>query len=172
VSARLNAVENSKQAYTLARTSVERRLREAMKSELANLQTQVDIAVRYAYDSGESKASILRALHTKNWGTVIESLERTAGVTEIKGVSEQDKMFKMTAKNVVLVTYKNHGPSNYSGSSSFAVKKLDDGKYLFISESPLWNEDFSVRNDVVAVLDGVNDNFYYEELSKWILETG
>jgi len=28
-----------------------------------------------------------------------------------------------------------------------------------------------VRNDVVAVLDGVKDGFYYEELCEWISGT-
>lgn len=171
MSARLNAVENSKQAYVIARKSMESRLRQRLNDELLNLQTQLDIAVRYAYDSGESKASILRALQTKNWGTVLASLERTAGVAEAKGVSEQDKMFKMISGDTVMVSYENNGPSKYSGVASFTVKKLDDGSHLFLSLDKLWSDDYKVRNDVVAVLDGVKDGFYYEELSAWISQT-
>jgi predicted PP-loop superfamily ATPase len=61
-SARLSAVNKAKQAYVMAKTTLEQRLREQMREELSNLQTQIDIAVRYAYDSGESKADILRAM--------------------------------------------------------------------------------------------------------------
>jgi hypothetical protein len=79
--ARLDAVSKAKQAYVLAKSTLEQRLREQMKTELANIQTQMDIAVRYAFDAGESKADILRALGTKDYGTLNASLERTQGVT-------------------------------------------------------------------------------------------
>ena len=168
MSARLNAVENAKHAYVVARATLEKRLRESLNEELVNLQTQVDIVVRYAFDSGESKASILRALGTKNWATVLESLKRTEGVAEIAGESEQDKMYSMMDSETVVVSYDSHGPSKYSGEASFTVKQLDDGSYLFLSLDPLWSEDFRTRNDVVAVLDGVKDGFYYEELVEWV----
>jgi hypothetical protein len=74
----------------------------------------------------------------------------------------------MLGEDVVFVTYHNHGPSGYSGRASFTVKKLDDRSYLFLSLDKLWSDDYTVRNDVVAVLDGVKDGFYYEELSTWV----
>jgi hypothetical protein len=48
------------------------------------------------------------------------------------------------------------------------AKKLDDGRYLFLALDPLWSDDYKVRNDVVAVLDGTTDGFYYEDLVLWI----
>ena len=165
---RLSAVSKARQNYLIAKTTLEQRLKEQMRDELANLQTQIDIAVRYAYDSGESKADILRALGTKFYGAVNESLERTSGVNETVGDDPYNQIFSMMGDDVVVVSYDKHGPKQYSGEASFTVKKLDDGSYLFLSLDPLWSEDYRTRNDVVAVLDGVKDGFYYEELCEWI----
>ena len=166
--ARLSAVSKAKQTYVSMKTTLEQRLREQMFGELSAIQTQVDIAVRYAYDAGEKKSDILRALGTKNYNTVNESLERTSGVVEVVGDDPYDQIFTMADSETVVVSYENHGPSKYSGEASFTVKQLDDGSYLFLSLDPLWSEDFRTRNDVVAVLDGKQDGFYYEELSEWI----
>jgi len=168
--ARLDAVSKSKQAYVLAKTTLEQRLRDQMREELLNIQTQLDMAVRYAYDSGESKKSILRALGTSNYNTVYESLARTTGVAEVVGDNPLDAMYTMMGDDVVVVSYDKHGPKQYSGEASFNVKKLDDGSYLFLSFDPLWSDDYRTRNDVVAVLDGVKDGFYYEELSEWMTD--
>jgi hypothetical protein len=170
--AKLSAVNKAKQAYVVAKTSLEQKLREQMRAELANLQTQIDIAVRFAYDSGESKADIMRALGTTNYHTVNECLERTSGVAEIVGDNPLDSVYSLVGKDVVVATYDRHGPQEYSGEASFTVKKLDDGSYLFLSLDPLWSEDYRTRNDVVAVLDGVKDGYYYEELCEWMSQIG
>lgn len=171
MNARLDLVANSKQAYVLAKTTAEQRLREQMREELQNLQTQIDIAVRYAYDAGESKAKILRALGTKDYGTLNDSLARTSSVSEIAVVNELDSCYTMIGEDTVVVNYDKHGPNQYSGEASFMVKKLDGGGYLFLSFDPLWSDDYKVRNDVVAVLDGVKDGYYYEELCSWLTKS-
>jgi hypothetical protein len=169
---RLDAVTRAKQAYVVAKTTLEARLRDEMRKEMANLQTQVDIAVRYAFDSGESKADILRALGTKFYGTLNDSLERTHAVTEIVGANPLDNVYWYMGDDVIGVTYDNHGPNQYSGSARFTAKKLDDGSFLFLSLERLWSDDYKTRNDVVAALDGKTDGFYYEELMSWIRQSG
>jgi hypothetical protein len=168
MNARLDAVNKAKQAYVLAKTTLESRLREQLKDELSNIQTQMDIAVRYAYDAGESKADILRALGTKDYGTLNASLERTAGVAEVVGRDVLDDVYTMLDGNVLAVRYDRHGPASYSGEAEFDVKRLDDGSVLFLSRTSLWSDDYTTRNDVVAVLDGVKDGFYYDEASAWV----
>jgi len=168
---RLDAVTRAKQAYVVAKTTLEARLRDELRKEMANLQTQIDIAVRYAFDSGESKADILRALGTKFYGTLNESLERTRAVTEIVGRNPLDDAYSLDV-DTVTVTYRDHGPNHVTGSAKFFVKKLDDGSYLFLSLDPLWSDDYKTRNDVVAALDGKNDGFYYEELVSWMRQSG
>jgi hypothetical protein len=67
------------------------------------------------------------------------------------------------------VSYVNHGPSKANGSASFQMKTLDDGKLFLIALNPLWNEDYTVRNDAVAFLDGKLDGFYYDEVVAWLV---
>lgn len=167
VSARLDAVSKAKRAYVMAKTTLEARLREQMRSELANLQTQIDIAIRYAVDSGESKADVLRALGTKDYNTLKSSLERTHGVAEIVGADPLANVYSLD-RDVLEVRYVNHGTQKYNGEAFFSVKRLDDGKILLLSSTPLWSDDYTVRNDAVMALDGKSDGEYYEEVVAWI----
>jgi hypothetical protein len=168
VNARLDAVTRAKKAYVIAKTTLEARLREQMWQELNNIQTQIDIAVRYAIDAGESKASVLRALGTKDYNTINASLERTQGVTEVVGVNPLDSVFE-TDGDILTVNYVNHGSQRYTASASFDIKLLDNGRILFLSRVPLWDETYTVRNHAVAVLDGQSDGEYYEEAVGWML---
>jgi hypothetical protein len=170
-SARLDAVMKAKQAYVAARTTLEARLREQLKEELSNLQTQIDIAVRYAVDSGESKADVLRALGTKDYATINSSLERTRGVSEVVGVNPLDRVYSLAVVDGVerlTANYVDHGSMRYTGDALFTVKRLDDGEVLFLSETPLWSDDYTKRNDVVVALDGRSDGEYYYEASEWV----
>ena len=167
----LNAVQKARQAFVVARTTLEARLREQMREELANLQTQVDIAVRYAYDSGESKASIMRAMGTKDYNTMNASLERTQGVAQIVGADPLADVYSLQVvgdDTYIQVDYVNHGDDKLNGKAIFEVKYLDNGGILLLADRPLWNEDYTVRNDAVAVLDGKLDGYYYEEAVDWI----
>lgn len=169
MNARLDAVSKAKQAYVLARTTLEQRLRESLAQELANLATQVDLAVRYAHDAGESKASIMRSLGTKDYHTLNASLERTLLVSEIVGDDPLDKVYDFdTEAGTLSVTYANHGPSAITGIAFFDVKKMDDGSTWFMSRNSLWNEDYTVRNEVVAALDGRQDGYYYDEAVRYV----
>jgi hypothetical protein len=79
-----------------------------------------------------------------------------------------DAVYSLTDDNVLVVNYDNHGPFGHSGSASFDVKLLDDGTYLFLSRTPLWSDDYKTRNNVVVVLDGVKDGYYYDEACGWL----
>ena len=168
LSKNLDAVSKARQAFIVARTTLEARLREQMREELTNLQTQVDIAVRYAYDSGESKASIMRAMGTKDYNTMNASLERTQGVAQIVGADPLADVYQLH-NGWMNVNYVNHGPDKLNGLASFDIKHLEDGKILLLAiDARLWNEDYTIRNDAVAVLDGKTDGYYYEEAIEWV----
>jgi hypothetical protein len=170
--ARLDAVTKTKTAYVMAKATAEARLRELLANEMSNLQTQIDIAVRYAYDNGETKAAILRALGTKDYGTLNASLERTAGVAQIVGASWLDDVYSLLdGGKYLMVEYDSHGSRLVDGVATFEVVHTVDGRIMFSTVTPLWNEDYTVRNDVVAALDGVFDGEYYEEASHWMLST-
>lgn len=171
VSQKLDAVAKAKQAYVIARHTLEQRLRDQMRDELQNLQTQIDLTVRYAVDSGESKAAVLRALGTKDYATLNACLERTGGITEIVGKDPLENVYSLQedfGSKYLQVNYVNHGPDNFNGEAIFEIKELENGSVLFLADRPLWNDTYTVRNDAVAVLDGRTDGFYYEEAVTWV----
>lgn len=168
--ARLDAVAKAKTAYVIAKTTLEARLREQLREELINAQTQIDIAVRYAYDAGEKKADILRALGTKDYHTLNASLERTHGVVEVVGDDPLDEVFTITSshgKPILTANFYKFGPNEYSGEARFTVARTN-GQWFLWAETPLWNEDYTVRNDTVVALDGVTDGWYYEKVVEWL----
>lgn len=167
--AKLDAVTKAKGAYVLAKSTLEARLRDELREELRKLNSQLDIAIRYAYDDGHSKAEILRALGTKDFYTLKNSLERTQGVVEEVGVSPLDSVYSIDAVTRQLwVRYDAHGPMEITDDAVFDVKVMDDGSTWFMAATPLWSEDYTVRNDIVAALDGKQDGYYYEEALAWV----
>jgi len=125
--------------------------------------------VRYAFDNGASKSSILRAMGTKDFYTVQKCLDRTDAVNKIEAGDTLRTMYAMDdATGQMWVRYDNHGPLQITGDAVFDVRVLDDKTTWFMSASPLWNDDYSVRNDVVAALDGKQDGYYYEEAKAWL----
>ena len=163
----LDAVMKARSAYIMAKRTLEAKLREQLNHEISNLQTQVDIAVRYAHNSGASKSSILRAMGTKDFYTLQHCLDRTQAVTEVIGTDPLDATYSLDG-NVLTVHYLNHGPVTIGGTASFDVKKMDDGTTWFMARDPLWTDDYTVRNHVVAALDGQQDGYYYTEAMAWL----
>lgn len=168
-SAYLDAVSKARSELVIARATLEHRLREQLEEQLANMQAQVDLAVRYAYDHGHSKGQILSAMGAKYYGMVNDSLARTEGVSEIVGDDPLADVYSLEG-DVLTVRYEKHGPRELTGEAEFLFKKMLDGGYMFLSRTPLYNEDYSVRNDVVGALDQRQDGPYYEEALEWVLE--
>ena len=167
MNADLDAVMQAKQRYVIAKTTLEQRLRDELSKQLGNMKAQVDVAIRYAHDSGANKAEILRALGTKDYRTVYDSLERTQGVERVEGIDPLDSTYLLDGL-VLSVSYANHGPLTVNGSASFDVKKMDDGTTWLMARDPLWTDGYTLRNDVVAALDGQQDGFYYKEAMTWL----
>jgi|GEM_PF-5731293 len=169
MSAYLDAVSKAKQRYVAAKITLEQRLRTQLKEEMHSLQTQVDIAVRYAFDNHSSKADIMRALGTKDYHTVYASLDRTKHIEEITGENPLDSVYSYDPETKLLeVTYVNHGPKDITGTASFKFAEFDDGKKFFLSQTALWNDDYTERNGVVAALDQTDSGHYYDEALVWL----
>lgn len=166
----LDAVTKSKTAYVTAKTTLEARLRERLKEELSNLQTQVDIAVRIAYNSGESKADIMRAMGTKDYHTLNAALARTEAVEEIRGDDPLGNVYALDG-DVLTVDYLKHGVGELTGKARFTVKRLADGEIMLDPIDSLWNDDYTIKNQVVAVLGGRFEGEYYEEAIEWLTNT-
>ena len=168
-SAHLDAVTKARTELVMAKATLEARLREQLEEQLHNMQSRLDLTVRYAYDAGHSKAQILQAMGAKYYGIVNESLERTEGLEEIVGRDPLDSVYELDeARGALTVRYDEHGPSLVSGEATFEIKYMHDGTMLLFAHTPLWNEDYTQKNDVVAVLSNVNEGYYYEEAVAWL----
>lgn len=169
IDAKLDAITKARSAYVLARATLEAKLRDQLRAELMNLQTQIDIAVRYAHDAGASKASILRAMGIKDYGTVKASLARTEGVSEVLGQDPLDRIYSYNEETGEFVAnYNLHGPQSITGSARFTFTVMQDGTKWFMPIDPLYNSDYSVRNDVVFAIGNRQDGHYYEEALHWV----
>ena len=169
MNADLDAVMQAKQRYVIAKTTLEQRLRDELNKQLDLIKAQVDVAIRYAHDSGANKDEILRALGTKDYRTVYDSLERTQGVERVEGIDPLDSLYTYDPnESTLIVKYDNHGPLDVTGVAGFTIKKMDDGTVWFMAQDRLWSDDYTVRNDVVAALDGKQDGFYYDEAMAWL----
>ena len=167
--AELNAVTKTKQKYVIAKTTLEQRLREDLMRQLDSIQSQLDVSIRYAYNAGANKAEILRALGTKDYRTLYDSLARTEHVVAIEGVDPLDVMYQFNEiDSTLFVNYTGHGPMNITGTAEFTAKQVEDGSVWYFAITPLWNEDYTVRNDIVSALDGRQDGFYYDEALDWV----
>jgi hypothetical protein len=91
-------------------------------------------------------------------------------VAQIVGADPLAEVYELV-DGVLFVNYVNHGVDKFNGQASFEIKRLDDGKILLLARDSLWNEDYTVRNDAVAVLDGKTDGFYYEEVIEWLQQS-
>lgn len=167
--AHLDAITKARSAYVLARATLEAKLREQLKHELSNLQTQVDLTVRYASNAGASKADMLRAMGIKDYGTLNASLERTQAVEEVVGEDPLDRVYTYDSiTGEFTANYRNHGPDGLTGQATFDYRILQDRTKWFMSRDSLWSEDYTVRNDAVAALDNKQDGYYYQEAVSWI----
>ena len=168
-SAHLDAVAKARTELVLAKATLEARLREELEEQLHNMQSRLDLTVRYAYDAGHSKAQILQAMGAKYYGIVNESLERTEGVDEIVGSDPLDSVYELDdERGALVVTYHKHGPAEISGEAMFEIKYMHDGSVLFFAHTPLWNDDYTEKNEVVAKLSNMTEGYYYEEAVQWV----
>lgn len=166
----LDAVTRARSEFVVARATLESRLREQLEAEMMNLQSKVDIAVRYAYDNGHSKSQILSAMGSKYYGMVNDSLERTEGISETKGIDPLDRVYSLDGEELT-VKYVDHGPSHITATARFIVRYLAGGEVMLDPIDQLWDESFTVKNDAVAVLGGRFDGYYYEEALSWLTNT-
>lgn len=171
-SAYLDAVTRARSELAVAKATLEARLREELEKNLSNLQARLDIAVRYAYDNGHSKAQILQAMGSKYYGIVNESLERTSNLEDSQGATPLGSVYQYDKEtNVLVVNYVNHGPENITGNATFDYKVLDDGTQWFMARESLWNDDYTERNEAVSALNSRQDGYYYEEALQWVIDS-
>ena len=157
-------------AFKSYREGVEEELRKLRIEKLAAEQASIEHIIVRAMAEGATLGQIKRAYGTKDHRTIANIV--AARAMEIKALANARReekaktdWFKLS-DDLVLV-------EREDGAARFTWAEVDD-KIMFTTEEPLWNEDFTVRNEAVALLDGKteDDNEEAGILAKAIRQRG
>lgn len=129
------------------------------------LEVQLDRAVRDAKDADCKIAWIQEAYPTQDYGTIRRILDRTPSVVAARAEAEVAERYRWHEDETVTVTYHNFGPENVSGVADFEYVTLDEGMPMLSSVET------DEGNDVIRVLDGRLDGFYYDDMLDWARRT-
>lgn len=155
--ATLEQLSERRLSFKAYRETVEEELRQLRLQKLAAEQASIEHLVVKAVAEGATLGQVKRAYGTKDHRTIATIV--TARAAEIEAIRQS----KLTAKaktedwfqlggvpGLALVTIGDH-QAYYSWSEV-------DGELMFTTESPLWNDDFTIKNEAVALLDGKTES--------------
>lgn len=166
------------QQLRLARLVLEEEARKKIDLALTDHRLELAVAVREAYNAKQNKSAIGRALHSKDRRTIDELLALTEGV---EVVVEEPKGFADVVPELRPNTRFNYDPATGllkvregDTEAMFTVDYWEGGQIYLFSQTNLWSEGYTKRNDIVFLLDGKNlvekENKLAAELLPYIRE--
>lgn len=160
-------------AFKSYREGVEEELRKLRIEKLAAEQASIEHIIVKAMAEGATLGQIKRAYGTKDHRTIANIVTaRAAEIEALQNAKREEKAatdwfsFGLPGDDRVTVV-RDVDVAVYNWSEV-------DGKIMFTTEEPLWNEDFTIRNEAVALLDGKteDDNKEAGILAKAIRQRG
>lgn len=150
----LEALAERRLAFKSYRESVEEELRKLRIEKLAAEQASIEHLVVKAMAEGATLGQVKRAYGTKDHRTIATIVTaRAAEIEALQNAKREEKVktgwFKVV-DDLILV-------EREDGAARFTWTEVDD-KIMFTTEEPLWNEDYTVRNEAVALLDGKTED--------------
>lgn len=147
----LQELAEGRAAYKTRRARIDEELRTLRAEKLAAEQAAIEQIIVRAMAEGATLGQIKRAYGTKDHRTISDIV--TSRADEIQAVRDAreakrkatEDWFKIREDNI-LVTINGH-------EAFFTYTNVDD-VIMFTTDTPLWNEDFSIKNEAVAILDG------------------
>lgn len=137
-------------AFKAYREQVEEEARKFRADRLATEQSSIDHLVARAAAEGATLGQIKRAYGTKDHRTVANIVQAKRAEIEALREAKADEQLRSDwfaiEDNGVTVKVGEH-------EALFTYTYVDD-EVMFVTEEPLWNGDFTVRNEAVALLDG------------------
>lgn len=158
-------------AYKNFRARVEEELRELRAQKLASELDSIELLIVAARAEGATLGQIKKAYGTKDHRTISDVIARREADVEAAKLAaneEQPKArewFKLE-EDVVQATL--------HGQQAELTWSTVDGNIMLLSDTPLWNEDFTIRNEAVAALDGKTeaDSEEVQEIARAIRRRG
>ena len=159
-------------AFKSYREGVEEELRKLRIEKLAAEQASIEHIIVKAMAEGATLGQIKRAYGTKDHRTIANIVTaRAAEIEALQNAKREEKAatdwFQIGSLTGLILVKSGKHQAYYSWAEV-------DGKIMFTTEEPLWNEDFTVRNEAVGLLDGKteDDNEEAGVLAKAIRQRG
>lgn len=144
-------------SFKAYRETIEEELRQLRLQKLAAEQASIDHLVAKAMAEGATLGQVKRAYGTKDHRTVANIVASRAAEIEairqsrITAKAKTQDWFVLDAEDGTAVITIGEHQAVYAW---FIV----DGEYMFTTEVPLWNDDFTIKNEAVALLDGKTES--------------
>lgn len=147
----LDELTQQRAAFRARRARIDEEVRKLRAERLAAEQAMIEMIIVKAMVEGATLGQIKRAYGTKDHRTIsdiVTSREaeiqamRDAREAEIKATEDWFKI----RDNGILVTIGEH-------EALFTYTYVGD-VLMFMTTTPLWNDDFTTKNEAVALLDG------------------
>lgn len=154
----LAELESRRSGYKDFRAAVEADLAQQKANRLAAEEHAINSLIFKAAAQGASTGQIKRAYGTKDHRTISDRLKAHASEidalrrAELAGVETMPEWLRIDGDQVVVDL-----PS--CDSVLFDVVPLSEGeKVMFMTNTPLWNDDYTEKNEAVELLDGKTED--------------
>ena len=144
-----------REAFRHFRTRVEEDLRRERAERLANEVAVINQLVYQAAAEGATIGEIMRSYGTKDRRTIADLVRNHSAEIEALKKAHARKESESGAPEWLTI----YDPTGFfvdlgEHHASYAATTMGDGTLLFTTGNPLWNEDFTIKNEAVALLDG------------------
>ena len=155
--ATLAELEERRSAFRHFRSQVDEDLRRLRIERLAAEQQAIDHLVFKAAAEGASLGAIKRAYGTKDHRTISDLVrDHSAEIEAIKKAAVDAVSNLPGWLNILDAT--NFVVNLDTNSADYQAVEIEGGILLFTSDNSLWNEDFTIKNEAVELLDGKTEN--------------
>lgn len=141
-------------SFRAYRDAVDEELRRLRATKLAAEQANIEAIVVKAAAEGATTGQLKRAYGTKDHRTITDILQRRGAEIEALTKAKAEKAagtdwFTITDDGIVVII---------EGSTALFTYTYVDNEVMLTTSTPLWNEDFTERNEAVALLDGQSES--------------
>lgn len=147
----LATLESRRLGYKERRARIEEELRQRRIAMLAEEQGQIENLVAKAVAEGATLGQIKRAYKTKDHRTITTMVaENEAAIRywrEFLAAPENGDWFTIVDDDNVLI-----------GEVTFRLVTMETGEIMLTTETPQWNEDFTIENETVRDFDGKTED--------------
>lgn len=146
----LDELAERRLSFRAFREQVDAEVRQLRLDKLSAEQSNIEHLIVKAAAEGATTGQIKRSYGTKDHRTVANILTRRAAEIEaIRNAAEEKRRgpdWFTISDGVAVVTIGDH-------SAGFSWTEVD-GELMFTTDAPLWDDDYTVRNEAVTLLDG------------------